>query len=112
MLIEKAVFPNLSTSICMLINSEDKKISFQYEVSKGDRVPLQRKIKGCGRDIIKLPGFKSLKKKNYPLQCKFILPPCEECILMKGSKYRFSTAMPFYCSALIIDQDSFYKNDG
>lgn len=26
-------------------------------------VPLQRKIKGCGRDIIKLPDFKSLKKR-------------------------------------------------
>lgn len=64
MLIEKAVFPCLQTSICMLINSEDKKTSFQYEVSKGKRIPLQRKIKGNGRDIIKLPGFKSLKKKS------------------------------------------------
>lgn len=64
MLIEKAVFPNLSTSICMVINSEDKKTSFQYEVSKGDTVPFQRKIKGCGRDIIKLPGFKRFLKKK------------------------------------------------
>lgn len=60
MLIKKVVFPSLETSICMLIYSEDKKkISFQYVVSKGDRVPLQRKRKGCGRNIIKLPGSKS-----------------------------------------------------
>jgi len=43
----------------MLINSENKKTGFQYEASRENRAPMQRKIKGCGRDIIKLPGFKS-----------------------------------------------------
>lgn len=55
-------------------------------------VPLQRKIKGCERHIIKLPDFKR-KKKDYPLQYEFILPFCKECILTKGPKYRFSTSM-------------------
>lgn len=47
----------------MLINSGDEKTSFPYEVSGKERVPLQRKIKGYGRDIIKSPGFKRSKKK-------------------------------------------------
>lgn len=62
MLIKKAVFPSLETSICMLINSEDKKISFHYEASKRES-SLQKKRKGCDRDIIKLPGFKNFFKK-------------------------------------------------
>lgn len=84
MLIVKAVFPNLSTSICMLINSEDKKTSFQYEVSKGDTVLLQRKIKGCCRDVIKLPGFKSLKKKEKRKEKAILRNANSYCLLVNS----------------------------
>lgn len=79
----------------MLINSEkNKKTGFQYEASEKQN-SMQRKIKGCGRDIIKLPGFKEfLKEISYPLQCKFMYCLfCEECILMKRPKYRFPAPM-------------------
>lgn len=66
----------------MLINSGDKTTSFQDEVSEGER-----KIKGYGRDIIKLLGFKRSKMKSAILWdanafCLFQ----EESILMKGPK--------------------------
>lgn len=45
MLIEKVVFPRLQTSICMLINSENKQTGFQHEASKETEFPCKGRLK-------------------------------------------------------------------